>query len=379
MQKQTVQSGAVVLSAAKDLHLSVAVIPLLLLALALPAHAQDAKKPKAAKPPKTPSAGPAPVPPLFTSEQPLAVTFTANFGKLKSDRSETSPYRDATMSYTGADGKIVIVPIKAKTHGVWRLKHCQLPPIRLNISNKESKQTLFYDLQKPKMVSVCKNQDEYEQFVLKEMQLYRIYQTITPMSHRVRTLRVTYTDSASGKVEATRYAFVFEDPDELADRLGGQMTKVKGATADDMDADPLAVAFVFEYFIGNLDFSFNGLHNGEVVLKRDGSLAIPVAYDFDFSGAVNAPYATVDPQFKSKRVIDRVFRGYCSIQGAYPAAIALFLQKKDAIYALYRDEVGKLLEPGIVKEQLSYFDEFYDQVKTPKDAEYVTRNCVGPR
>jgi hypothetical protein len=370
----------VVLSAAKDLHFFSAVIPLLLLlTLALPAGAQDPKKPKAAKPPKTPNAAPAPIPPLFTSETPLAVTFTANFGKLNSDKGETSPYRYATMSYTGADGKTVTVPMKAKTHGVWRLRHCVLPPIRLNINNKESKQTLFYDLQKPKMVSVCKNQDAYEQLVLKEMQLYRIYQTITPMSHRVRTLRVTYTDSASGKIEATRYAFLFEDPDELADRLGGTMTKVKGATADDMDADPLALAYMFEYFIGNLDFSFNGLHNGEVVLKRDGTLAIPVAYDFDFSGAVNAPYATVDPQFRSKRVVERVFRGYCAIQGAYPAAIAVFQQKKDAIYALYHDDVGKLLAPGIAKESLEYFDDFYDQVKTPKDAEVVTRNCVGPR
>jgi hypothetical protein len=349
------------------------------LTLSLPASAQDAKKPKAPKAPKAASAQPAPTPPLFTSETPLAVTFTVNFGKLRSDKSETSPWRAASMSYAGADGKLVTVPMKAKTHGIWRLKHCVIPPIRLNISNKESKQTLFFDLQKPKMVSVCKNQDEYEQLVLKEMQLYRIYQTVTPMSHRVRTLRVTYTDSASGKVEATRYAFLFEDPDELADRLGGQMTKTKGAVADDIDADPLAVAYIFEYFIGNLDFSFNGLHNGELVLKKDGSLAIPVAYDFDFSGAVNAPYATVDPQFRSKRVIDRVFRGYCAILGAYPAAIALFQQKKDAIYSLYRDDVGKLLEPGIVKESLSYYDDFYDEVKTAKDAEvHLLRNCVGP-
>jgi hypothetical protein len=349
------------------------------LTLAVPARAQDAKKPKAPKAPKAASSAPAPTPPLFTSEAPLAVTFTANFDKLRSDKSETSPWRFASMSYAGADGKTVTVPMKVKTHGIWRLKHCAIPPFRLNIGNKESKSTLLYDLQKPKMVSVCKNQDEYEQLVLKEMQLYRIYQLLTPMSHRVRALRVTYTDSASGKVEATRYAFVFEDPDELADRLGGQMTKTKGAVADDIDADPLALAYVFEYFIGNLDFSFNGLHNGELVLKKDGSLAIPVAYDFDFSGAVNAPYATVDPQFRSKRVIDRVFRGYCAILPAYPAAITILQQKKDAIYSLYRDDVGKLLDPGVVKTSLSYYDDFYDEVKTPKDAESnLLRNCVGP-
>ena len=335
------------------------------------------KAPKAPKPPKTDSAS---VPPLFASETPLPVVFTTNFGRLKSDRSEKSPWRSATMSYTDADGKAVTVPMKVKTHGIWRLKHCQIPPLRLNVSNKESRKTLFHDLQKPKMVNVCKDQAGFEQLLLKEMQLYRIYQVVTPMSHRVRTLRVAYTDSASGKVEATRYAFVFEDPDELADRLHGTIAKTKGAGVEDMDADALAVAYVFEYFIGNLDFSFNGLHNGELVLKSDATPAIPVAYDFDFSGAVDAPYATVDPQFRSKRVRDRVFRGYCANRDAFPAAVALFQQKKDAIYALYRDEVGKLLEPDAVKETLAYFDDFYGDVKTPKDADNnVFSSCVGRR
>jgi hypothetical protein len=343
-----------------------------------PANKQ-AKKEKKEKRDRS-AAESAATPPLFAVEAPLTVTFTANFGHLRTDKGDAAPWRAATMTYVGTDGKPVVVPLRAKTHGIWRLKHCALPPIRLNFSNKLTKGTVFHDVQKPKMVSVCKNEDGYEQLVLKEMQLYRVYQAITPMSHRVRTLRVAYTDSASGKVEATRYAFVIEDPDELADRLGGSMTKTKGATADDMETEPLAVAFLFEYLIGNLDFSFNQLHNGEVVMKRDASPAIPVAYDFDFSGAVNAPYATVDPQFKSRRITDRVYRGYCAIGPANPSVVTLFQQKKEAIYALYHDDVAKLLAPAAVRESLAYFDEFYDDIKTPNDAQdNVFRHCVGPR
>lgn len=319
-------------------------------------------------------------PPLFRSEAPLAVTFTANWGRLRGDRTQTSPWRNAMMSYTSADGKALSVPLKVKTHGIWRLKHCMLPPLRLNFSNKETKGSVFHDLQKPKMVSSCKDNDGYEQLLLKEMQLYRVYQVVTPLSHRVRTLRVSYADSATGKVENNRYAFLIEDPDELADRLGGKLTKVKGAGADDFDTDALAVAYMFEYFIGNLDFSFNGVHNAELIVKNDGSSALPVAYDFDFSGAVNAPYASVDPQFRTKRVIDRLFRGYCTILPAYPAAVALLQSRKDAIYALYHDPVGSLLEPGNVRESLEYYDHFYDEVKTPHDAEAnVLRTCTRSR
>ncbi len=347
-----------------------------------PVHALQDQKPKTkksdsarVKEPKADTTSP----PLFASQVALAVTLTANMKQLRGDRRDDSPYRSATLSYTAADGKTVTVPIRAKTHGIWRLKNCEFPPIRLNIGNKEAKGTLFHDLQKPKMVSVCKDRDNYEQLVLQEMQLYRIYQVLTPVSHRVRVLRVTYADSASGKPVATRYSFVFEDPDEMADRLGGKMMKVKGAGPDDLDPERAAVAFLFEYLIANTDFSFNGLHNGELVAKPDGSALLPIGYDFDFSGAVNAPYATVDPRLAVKRVRDRLYRGYCVLKPEIPAAIALFNQKKDAIYALYHDEVGKLLDERIVRETLEYFDEFYRTIGSERETAGMLASCVGPR
>jgi hypothetical protein len=324
-------------------------------------------------------AEPAAIPKLFASEAPLALTLTSNVRALRGDKSETAPYRAATITYAGSDGKRVTVPVRVKTHGIWRLKHCEFPPLRLNFSNKETKHTLLHDLEKPKLVSTCYDKSDYEQLVLKEFQLYRIYQLLTPASHRARLLRITYADSASGKDLATRYAFLFEDPDQLAERLGGHMVKVKGATAEDLDARQAAIAYLFEYFIGNTDFSFNGLHNGEVVGKSDGSNLIPVAYDFDFSGAVNAPYATVDPALSVKRVRDRLFRGYCALGAEYPAALALLVAKKDAIYALYHDDVGRLMDPNIVKESLEYFDDFYDGVRNTRDAARILDSCVGRR
>ena len=47
------------------------------------------------------------------------------------------------------------------------------------------------------------------------------------------------------------------------------------------------------------------------------------------------------------------------------------------IYALYQDEVGKLLKPNVVRSTLEYFDDFYDQVRTPQDAERnIFRKCI---
>ena len=122
--------------------------------------------------------------------------------------------------------------------------------------------------------------------------------------------------------------------------------------------------YLFQYLIANTDYSFNQLHNGELIMKSDGSDLIPVEYDFDFSGAVNAPYATADPRLGIKKVRERLYRGYCSLSAANPKALEIFRAKKQAIYALYNDPIGKLIDERALKETLAYFDEFYEMIKT---------------
>jgi hypothetical protein len=322
------------------------------------------------------------VPPLFQRETPLAVTLTTNIGQLRGDRkhgADKAPWRAATLTYQRQDSAPQRVPVRAKTHGIWRLAHCELPPVRLKFGSKDTKSTVFAHVDKPKLTSSCHDSDDYEQYVLQELQLYRIYQVLTPMSHRVRLLRVTYADSASGKTEAVRYGFLLEDPDQMAARLGGKLVKEKGATASDFDEEQMALAYVFQYLIGNTDFSFNQLHNAEIVVLPDGR-NIPVAYDFDFAGAVNARYATPDPSIRIKRVRDRKFRGYCALNPDYRRIFPLFQQKKDAIYALYSDEIGRLMDPKIVRETLDYFNEFYETIGSQRMTERVILgDCLGSR
>lgn len=318
------------------------------------------------------------VPPLYQKETPLAVTFAADLGRLRADKDTNAPWRSAALAYTSDTGRITL-PVKTRTRGLWRLKNCAFPPLRLNFSGKDTKGTVFHHLGKPKLVNYCKDTDPYEQYILQELQLYRVYRLLTPVSYRVRLLRVAYVDSASGKTAATRYAFIAEDPEQLAKRLRGAIVRTKGATADDLEPEPLALAYLFQFMIGNTDFSFNGLHNTQIIGTDDGRF-LPVAYDFDYAGAVNTVYATPDPQFKIRRVRDRRFRGYCALSAEYPKLLPLFHEKKAAIYALYRDEIGRLMDPGRVRETLEYLDEFYAMIATPASAKSsFLDDCVGPR
>jgi hypothetical protein len=320
-----------------------------------------------------------PTPPLFQRETPLVVTFTTSIDKLRGDKDDKAPWHASTLAYTDSAGKPVRVPVRAKTHGVWRLKNCQFPPVRLNFSDKDTKQTLFHHVDKPKLVNFCRDMGTYEQYLLQEFQLYRVYQVLSPVSHRARLLRITYVDSGETKEHAVRYGFIIEDPEQLAKRLHGKLLKVKGAGPDDIDPVQGAITYLFQYFIGNTDFSFTALHNGELIGLTDGT-NLPVAYDFDFSGAVNASYASVDPRIRATSVRQRVFRGYCDFHDQYPAAAALFRQKKDAIYALYHDEIGRLMDQRVVEQTLRYFDDFYESISTDQQAERdVFSRCISPR
>ena len=327
------------------------------------------------------SASQAPTPPpavaFFESQDPIEVVFTTNIGRIRGDKGDERPWRPATIEYKDSSGKAVNVPLKARTRGIWRLKRCDYPPMRLNFSGETSKGSIFHHLDKPKLVSYCQDRDSYEQYILAEFQLYRVYQLLTPMSHKARLLKFVYADSGSGKVRAKRYGFIMEEPSAMAQRLGGEVKDQKGALPGDLDPYQDALFGVFQYMIGNTDFSSYALHNVDLFFKPDGVVA-PIAYDFDFAGVVDAGYAIPDEKLGIPTVRQRLFRGYCAGPAEFDRVFALFQEKKSAIYALYSDPIGQLLDRGGVKSTLKYYDEFYDIIGNPRTAKRLIADaCIA--
>jgi hypothetical protein len=354
----------------------------LLAANNLPAQSQQQGKPKKNKKdvPEQVDLVPHEAARIFTAEEPIAFTLTANLDRLRHDKKQDSPWRWASLRYADPDsaGKTIEIPLKVRTRGIWRLNQCDFPPLRLDFQKHEVKHLLFAKLDKPKLVSHCRDNDGYEQYILQEMQLYRVYNLLTQYSHRVRLARVTYVDSASGKVLTTRYAFLEEEPAAVAYRIGGMLIKEKGAGPADLDPAATVTFALFQYMIGNTDWSPSGLHNVELIGTTLGY--VPVAYDFDFSGAVNARYATVDPSLPIKQVRQRLYRGYCVPNESYEPVFALFKAKKDSIYALYKDSIGRLLAGDRAKETLEYFDDFYAILADPRVAKHeIIDRCQGGR
>jgi hypothetical protein len=355
------------------------IVFLALVALASPVSSQEqqSKKKKAKEAPAQVDLVPHEAAPIFTADQPLSFTLTANFGRLRRDKNQNPPWRAATITVADSAGGNVEIPLKVRTRGIWRLNNCDFPPLRLDFAKSTVKHSLFARLDKPKLVTHCKDNDDYEQWLLEEMQLYRVYNQLTRYSHRVRLARITYADSGNGKVVATRYGFIEEEPTALAHRVGGMLMSGQGAGPSDLDSRMAAVFSVFQYMIGNTDWSVAGQHNVELITSDSGNY-VPIAYDFDFSGAVNTRYATPDSRLGIRRVRDRLYRGYCLPNEVYAPVFALFKAQKDSIYALYRDPIGQLLKGDRAKETLSYFDDFYQTIGDQREAKReIIERCLS--
>ena len=111
---------------------------------------------------------------FFQSDSVLAVTLRTDLRTLLRDRdTANAEWRAATLTYAGPDSAVT-VPLRVRTRGLYRLKNCEFPPIRLRFVQNEVRGTLWDDLRRPKLVTHCENQDNYEQNLLEEYAIYRV-------------------------------------------------------------------------------------------------------------------------------------------------------------------------------------------------------------
>jgi hypothetical protein len=348
---------------------------LLLLSASLPLLAQakkDANEPKKPKEPPDSAkmaewAGTAESLPLFKSNDPVTFSLVADFKSVLKDRDTLSTKEyPATLVINDSAGAEKKIAVKLRTRGHWRLasRNCQFVPLRINLPKKDVAGTVLAGHDKIKLGTHCQNSPEYEQYVLREHLAYRVHNVLSPRSYRTRLARVTYMDSVSGKSLDTHNALLFEDEDFVAHRNGGEVVELPRALFDDVDPNQMNEVAVFEYFMGNTDWSLYALHNIKLIRRLDGTL-LPLAYDLDFSGLVGTRYATPDYRLSIRSVKDRLYRGPCRTVEDLEPALAVYRQKEAEVLALYDNLPG--LDPRYAKDAQSYLKEFFQLIKKPRD------------
>jgi hypothetical protein len=310
---------------------------------------------------------------LFESEEILNLQLSGNLHDLLNDTGDRASYQAFTLSYKSTDNNFISIPIKIKQRGHFRrtVANCTYPPLLLNFSKEDTPtQSMFYKQNKLKLVTPCQG----EKYVVREYLVYKLYNLISDKSFKSRLVKVTYEDTERKKISDPLYGILLEDEQHLASRNETTLIEGRVFKPDQTQPDDFLKMAVFQYLIGNTDWSVQFYQNIKLIGANADIPPSAVPYDFDHAGIVGAPYALPAPELMLSSTKERRYRGYClSDLTKLNSTFHIFNSLKDQIYAVYIN--NSMLEPGYIKATVKFLDDFYKSINDPK---LVTREFGYP-
>ena len=279
---------------------------------------------------------------------------------IKTLRKETndSTYTASTLYFKEKDVWDSL-PVELRTRGEFRRKKCIFPPVKIKFSKQDIENTLFDNNKKLKLVVPCRHEEAKNDNVVKEYLAYKLFEPVSPYHFKTRLVNLEWSQKSSKKKSGHQLKGVLlEDLDHLAERVGGD---AYDRTVHPMRLDTLNGIrnALFQYMIGNADYSVTLGHNYKIIYHEEKFLVIP--YDFDLAGLVNADYG------KSSDVQNLRF------MGDHPAARVYRDSPRDpALVEQIRQEY--LNNKQEILSQLEKTKAFFDNEDEYAEAElYVTK------
>lgn len=299
---------------------------------------------------------------LSEAGEVLSISIETDLEALISERASADEL-PATLRFADAQKRKFTEEIKVSARGKFRRRVCDFPPVRLNFSKPSLRQQGFEaKFDKLKLVTHCLDDREMSQDnILKEYLIYKMYNELTPYSLRAQLVRVDYIDAQRKLPKMRRYGIIMEDIDELALRMGGNECKeCYNLSEEQLQADAENLMCLFQYMIGNTDWSMAMVRNIKLIQLANGR-SIPVPYDFDFSGFVNASYALPNMDYGLLSLKQRAFLGREHPWPLTSSTLAQLMDKRAVLQQMIRS--SKLLSASARAECIAYLDSFYEEAE----------------
>ncbi|MBN2480194.1 MAG: hypothetical protein JXB19_00510 [Bacteroidales bacterium] len=299
---------------------------------------------------------------LFDADEPLDITFIFNMRDFMRGIRE-GDYVDAVMTLHWSENDSITQNLRIRARGNYRRSVCAFPPIMINPRKEDSASQILSDNRNIKLVTHCRNRNYFENYVLKEYLVYKLYNQVTDYSFKVRLAKINYVDAADPDDVISRYGFLIENIDNMAERNNAIVLNNESLKQEDMIPVMMTRLALFAYMIGNFDWQLAKPHNIEIIKSMDilTPRAIPVPYDFDFSGLVDAPYAEPRKDLGMKSIQQRVYLGICSHQDEWTGVLNELTNLREDFYNLI--DKFRLLDSRSKRQIISYLDEFYAMIR----------------
>ncbi len=299
---------------------------------------------------------------LFDVEEPLHLTLKFDIKTFQRTRKKEK-YQDAELINHLSDSFQVTHPVRVKARGIYRRDNCRTPPFWLNIRYSGIEAEELQNIKRIKTVIRCRPARQYENYVLREYLVYRIYNLITPVGYRTRLVRLKFIDTGRKNKESEDWAFLIEPDDMLAARLGARLIKSDKLSMRTVNREVMDKLALFQYMIGNGDYSVTGRHNLRILsLHTPGMVGFaPVPYDFDYTGLVNTHYAIPRESLGISSVRERIFLGPCRTRNVQQEVVDSFKLYKDEILDLILN--FKYLDEDERMDMIGYLQTFFHEIE----------------
>ncbi len=312
---------------------------------------------------------------FFEDEAPLELTLSTDYKKLIKEK-DKDQYQPALLKYQPDDTLLIQKEIRVKARVAFRKNYCQFPPIILNFKHTEFRVESLQTLKSLKLVTNCRYTKTYEQYILKEYLAYRVLNVLTDKSFKVRLIRITYEDTSGKFKPNTRFAFIIEEAKSLAARHHAVLYDKQMLSPKRTQWQHMILVDLFQYMIGNTDWSVPGLHNIKLIKIQDLNEPSPYAipYDFDYTGLVNTIYAVPPEILPIESVTQRLYRGFCPTPQELNQTLEIFKDYQQEILELYAN--SSYLDSRHRKEAINYLNEFFNIIDQPNRVKKnILQNC----
>ncbi len=295
---------------------------------------------------------------LFDEDEPAVISLTYNVKEFLRNKNKDK-YVKAKLVYQINDTITISKEIRIKARGHNRRDVCPFPPLWINIRKANFNSSYFERTKKLKLVTYCARSQSNMNYVLKEFLVYRMYNIINPNSFKVRLVKVKYIDTGRKNKEYDSWGFFIEPEEMMAQRLNASVIKRDNISYQITDPRETDIMSVFQYIIGNADYSILSRQNVKLIMLNDSpkNSIVPVPYDFDYSGFVDAAYAIPGGRLGIESVKERYFLGPCRPDDTYFEVFDYFFEKREEIYHFLRS--FEHLDKRSKNAALKYLDEVY--------------------
>jgi hypothetical protein len=255
-----------------------------------------------------------------------------------------------------------------------RLEICSFPPLKLKLDKGELSAHGLSAMNEMDIVNHCEESDFHDQLLLKEYLAYKLWELLSPYSFSVQLIRLHYLKTDGTQAHETSYAFLMENAEELVERIGGRRNKTPVISSNAVEKEQMVRVALFEYMIGNTDWYITNRHNLEFVAIPGYKVLVPIPYDFDYSGLVDAPYAAHHESIDLSSVSIRYYQGGCAPAEEINKILKTFLDQKEKILMSPRQIQG--LNEKSINYSITYLKGFYDIIENPKKLEnLIIEHC----